>query len=98
MRQAGVRYYSFTNITHDPDEIRLSTMDLNFLFGCIEGSKAVVTIGNVAHDFFVALGISHYAMPHPSGRNHQLNDEEYVRYKVDGLVDYIERQMDIIDV
>lgn len=48
----------------------------------------VVALGKTASDALTLLGRKHYAMPHPSGRNRKLNDPEYVKEKIKGLVEF----------
>jgi hypothetical protein len=48
----------------------------------------IVALGKTAAKALALIGIEHYEMPHPSGRNRQLNDPEYVAKKIQGLVEY----------
>lgn len=51
----------------------------------------VVALGKTAGVALDMLKIEHYKMPHPSGRNRELNNEEYVKEKVKGLESYVSR-------
>lgn len=48
----------------------------------------IVALGKTAEKALTLLGIPHFAMPHPSGRNRQLNDPEYLSKKIKGLQNY----------
>lgn len=48
----------------------------------------VVALGKTAAKALTLLGVVHYEMPHPSGRNRKLNDASYVAEKVKGLTNY----------
>lgn len=49
----------------------------------------VIALGNTAADAMKRLGIECYKMPHPSGRNRQLNDDDFVAEKINGLKEYL---------
>lgn len=43
---------------------------------------SVVALGNEASKALKSLSVSHYKLPHPSGRNRKINDESYVNQKL----------------
>lgn len=43
----------------------------------------VVALGKAAEKALTKLGVPHYPMPHPSGRNRLLNDAEFEMFVVD---------------
>ncbi len=49
----------------------------------------IVSVGKTADKALTLLGITHYAMPHPSGLNRQLNDSKFVEEKIKGLQNYL---------
>ena len=49
----------------------------------------VVALGKTAQTALTLLHIPHYAMPHPSGLNRQLNDPKFVEEKINGLVEFL---------
>lgn len=49
----------------------------------------IVALGKTAEKALTLLRLSHYAMPHPSGLNRQLNDKNFVEEKVNGLREYL---------
>lgn len=54
----------------------------------IKGYDRVVAIGKTAAKALDIVGVEHIKMPHVSGLNRQLNDQEYVRQKVLELTEY----------
>lgn len=87
--QLGLEHFSFTNVGHDhrPKWRR----DLDFLSGCCTGDQAVVALGRVASEALTRIGVDHYRMPHPSGLNRQLNDDEFLREAIEGCRSYLEK-------
>ena len=71
----GIQTFSFVNAYHGP--LR-RVEDLPFLRGACEGHDKVIALGAVAASSLSKIGINHFRMPHPSGRNRQLNDPELV--------------------
>jgi len=47
----------------------------------------VIALGNVASK--VLASIPHFKLPHPSGRNRQLNDKEFIANKLKECKDYL---------
>jgi hypothetical protein len=50
----------------------------------------VVALGNNASDSLTKLGTPHFKLPHPSGRNRQINDKEYIQSRLNACKSYIE--------
>jgi uracil-DNA glycosylase family 4 len=48
----------------------------------------IVALGKTASTALTLLGQSHLQMPHPSGLNRQLNDQEFVEQKMKELAEY----------
>lgn len=48
----------------------------------------VVALGKTASTALTLLRVTHYDMPHPSGRNRKLNNKQYVAEKIKGLVEF----------
>jgi len=49
----------------------------------------IVALGKTAEKALTLLGLPHYAMPHPSGLNRQLNDKLFVEEKIKELRAFI---------
>ena len=49
----------------------------------------IVALGNTAVKALTLLRADFYQMPHPSGRNRQLNDKLFVEERIKGLIDFI---------
>lgn len=56
----------------------------------LDGPTHIVALGKSAEKALTLLRIKHYAMPHPSGLNRQLNDKKFVAEKIKGLQEYLE--------
>jgi uracil-DNA glycosylase len=48
----------------------------------------IVTLGKTAEKALTLLQLPHFAMPHPSGLNRQLNDPAFVQEKIKKLQEY----------
>jgi hypothetical protein len=74
-RAVGVHVFSFVNASHAVDLVP----DLEFLRGACVGADRVVALGALASRSLDEIGVKHFRLPHPSGRNRLLNDAAYVR-------------------
>jgi len=91
--------FIYINVLNSPTEnnrpIKNSEIILNIerLKSDIDGIKPnkIVALGKTAGTALEIIEVEHYKMPHPSGRNRELNDEEYVKEMVKGLENYISR-------
>ena len=70
-------------------EIRNALVSLKHELDKLSDHK-IIALGNTAAKALTLLHIDFYAMPHPSGRNRLLNDEEYVTEKLRGLKEFLE--------
>jgi uracil-DNA glycosylase len=50
----------------------------------------IIALGKTAQKALTLLGVQHFAMPHPSGLNRQLNDANYIAEKIKALKSYLE--------
>lgn len=54
------------------------------------GHIRVVALGNKAFNYLLKVGVNEFfVLPHPSGRNRQLNNKKFVQEKLDQCRDYI---------
>lgn len=69
-------------------------LNLDLLKSNIEGISPdhVVALGKTASKALTLLGIKHYEMPHPSGKNRKLNDKKFVAEKIKGLLEYVSQE------
>lgn len=65
--------------------IKLNATDLRPLLTTEEWAFTVVALGKVAARTLKKKGLRHYELPHPSGRNRQLNDKTDVMTKLISL-------------
>lgn len=73
-------------------EIKANLQTLNDKLNVFKFHKMeikVIALGKTAEKALTLLHIPHYAMPHPSGLNRLLNNQEYVQEKINGLKKYI---------
>lgn len=71
-----------------PSEIRSSLPELQLKISEVKPVK-IVSLGKTASTALTLLRMEHFAMPHPSGLNRQLNDKNFVEEKVKGMTGYI---------
>lgn len=82
-----VEAFSFVNCAHDPDSLEV---DWEFLREACSYHERVVALGGFASGCLKKLGINHFRMPHPSGRNRLLNDREYEKRMIKECQAYLE--------
>lgn len=80
-----IGFFSFTNAYYGS----LDSPDLPFLRDCVVGYDRVIALGNVASVSLNKIGIDHFKMPHPSGRNRLLNDRNYELAMIERCREYI---------
>lgn len=49
----------------------------------------LVALGNNASKVLQQLGFKHFKLPHPSGRNRQLNNKEFIRQQLQNCKSYL---------
>lgn len=69
-------------------EISLNLEDLRQKVRAIRPHK-IVGLGKTAQIALKAIGVEFFCMPHPSGRNRQLNDPKFIEQKIKELVEYV---------
>jgi uracil-DNA glycosylase family 4 len=68
-------------------EIKLNLPQLKEQLRCIQ-PRRVVALGKTAAFALRSIGVEFFEMPHPSGRNRQLNDKEWAAQKIKEMTDY----------
>lgn len=74
MYQCGVDYYSFINTYDTPEK---SNIDYSMLRSVSKDYDKVIALGKEVSKTLDKARIKHFAMPHPSPRNRNLNDKTY---------------------
>lgn len=55
----------------------------------------VIALGNVAAEALDEVGIEHFKLPHPSGRNRQLNNKEFVKERLKLCREFLKKDVKI---
>lgn len=85
----GCQHAHLTNVsdqvTPENRPLKVSEYQLDRLKAEIdrENPTAIITVGKTADHALKKLGVDHYPLPHPSGRNRLLNDPDYVRERLE---------------
>lgn len=70
--------YDFDNvISYHVGKERIEHVDTARVKRIASKYSKIFTLGHFAHSVLNVLGISHYALPHPSPRNRQFNEPEF---------------------
>ena len=89
MREVGVDAFSFVNAGFNQgDRVQVN---VEFLRLCTEAVRPdkYVALGNVASGALRRLGLDHFKLPHPSGRNRLLNDPSFIREQLEACRAYV---------
>jgi uracil-DNA glycosylase len=54
-------------------------LDLNKVAQLEKNNFKVIALGNNAHKKLKNCGINHFTLPHPSGLNRKINDDNYIK-------------------
>lgn len=82
--------HEFMNCSVDPDwDKKFSSVEADRLINKTSG-RPVVALGNSVSSVLSRLGVEHFKMPHPSGRNRLLNDPVFEMMKLCECREYIE--------
>lgn len=82
MRDVGVGTHTFVNVSPLAGHFKNSDVDVAFLWEILVGYGKVIALGGIASRVLTKMGVAHFRMPHPSGRNRQLNDRSFERKKL----------------
>lgn len=98
MLNLGEEEIYFMNVSDTPtpnnrplkiSEIRASLPMLSNKINDVIPEK-IIALGKTAEKALTLLCIPHYAMPHPSPVNRQLNNQQFVDSKINGLIKYLQ--------
>lgn len=73
----------FTYNSSSSDDLR----DIKAIANC---KAKVIALGNSASKILTQLEIPHFKLPHPSGRNRQINDKAFINARLEACKQYIE--------
>lgn len=73
---------AFTNLSDDPHWNKL-IVDPSFLLAGAIGHNKVIALGGLVSSVLKRANIEHYALPHPSPLNRQINNPEYILSKLE---------------
>lgn len=88
----GINKHGLINVS---DEVtrgkvpKITNQDLFRLKTKLEGATKVIALGNTASTALHRLGIRHFKLPHPSGRNRLLNNQSYLETKLRECKEYL---------
>lgn len=92
MEVLGVNKHGLLNVSNevtDGDVPEVTDYDLANVKSKLSGETIVIALGNTASLVLNRLGIKHFKLPHPSGRNRLLNDKKYVAIQLESCKNYI---------
>lgn len=73
MDQCNISFYGFTNLCPEP-KAKLKEEDI-FLVGL--SNHKIIALGGFVSKYLTQLGVEHFAAPHPSPLNRNLNDKSF---------------------
>lgn len=86
----GLNIIAFTNLSCDPDcDFKKDSIDLNHLKEVVDHFDKVIAWGSTVSKFLNKIDVDHFVLPHPSPRNRQMNDKEFVNRKLKECKEYI---------
>lgn len=82
--------FSFTNL-YEGYEIKNQHPTLFKIKDYSKEYDKVICLGQVVSNYLSRMDIDHFRLPHPSGLNRQLNDENLVHEMISSCKNYLER-------
>jgi hypothetical protein len=79
---------AFTNLSYDPYWDK-RFVDPHFLLAGAHGHHKMVALGGLVSKALSELHIEHYALPHPSPLNRQINDRDFIKKKLQECQNYL---------
>lgn len=81
----GLDVYCLTNSYGIKDTRFINRMHVSY-------KATIVALGNNASKRLTSINIPHFKLPHPSGRNRQINDRAFIASRLDECKKYIEEK------
>lgn len=88
IEELDVGIVAFTNLSHDPHWDK-RTLDRSFVLESTHGHKKVVALGGMVSKVLTSLHVDHFTLPHPSPLNRQINDQTFVKKKLEECRNYL---------
>lgn len=88
----GINKHGLINVSNEVTSGKIPKITNEDLFRIrtkLEGATKVIALGNTASTALHRLGIKHFKLPHPSGRNRLLNDQNYLNSKLIECKEYL---------
>lgn len=81
LQEMKVEHYVLANVSNlqTNRKLRVSEYEGYRLLSIVDNHGLVVALGNTASDALSRIGIEHFKLPHPSGKNRKLNDKAFVK-------------------
>lgn len=89
MKDIGVDVFSFANIIHNIGVYKKSDIDYDWIIQCTKGYDNIFALGGFVSDALARINIPHYALPHPSPLNRNLNNKKYEHDQLKAAARYI---------
>lgn len=89
MDQCNISFYGFTNLCSEP-KAKLKEEDI-FLVGLAD--HKIIALGGFVSKYLTKIGVDHFAAPHPSPLNRNLNNKSFENKIIKNLRVYIQDVM-----
>lgn len=87
--QLNLKYVSFSNIYEEIGEYKDQEIKRDHLREICSNYDKVLALGTKVGDVLGNNGIPHFKLPHPSGRNRQLNDKGFLNERLELCKSYL---------
>lgn len=80
-----VREWILSLMSSDPFYLVINRTDenlLHYLSSAVIYKHPIVSFGNIAYNRLRKLGYESFKLPHPSGRNRQINNKKFINQKL----------------
>ncbi len=84
-----LKIVSFSNIYSEFGQFNNDKVERNYLSEVCPNYNKILALGTKVGDVLDLMHISHFKLPHPSGRNRQLNDSKFIESKLKECKSYV---------
>lgn len=85
----NLQYVSFINAYDTYGKVSISDLKKDELIEKSKGYAKVIALGSLASKSLISVGIDHFKLPHPSGLNRQLNNQDFIHSKLNECKEYL---------